>query len=125
MMETESKKPRTDTLGLIMSFLLIVYGATWTAEGYIEVGAIDIWGALFVLLGLIWFVVHIEGARIGFSILGVVGGFFGASYWGFFYATYQYAWICAALSIVVFTASGAMLCNYLCTWPDYKWTGGN
>ncbi len=124
MMETESKKPRTDPLGLIMCFLLIIYGASWTFEGYFEVGMIDIWGPLFVLLGLVWFVVHIERARIVFSFLGVIGGFFGASYWGFFYGTHQYAWVCAGLSIVVFVTSGAMLCNYLCTWPDYKWTAG-
>lgn len=125
MMETESREPETDTLGQIMCFVLIMYGAIWTVEGYIEIGMVDIWGALFFLLGLIWLVVRVERARIVLSILGVIGGFFGASYWGFFYGIYQNAWICAALSIVVFVASGAMLCNYLCTWPDYKWTGGN
>jgi hypothetical protein len=125
MMETESKSSKTDSLGQIMALLLVIYGVTWTSEGYIEGGMIDVWGVPFVLLGLLWLVVRIESVRMFFSILGLIGGFFGASYWGYYYGMFQYAWVCAALSIVVFTLSGAMLCNLVCTWPDYKWTGGS
>lgn len=125
MMETESKKSTSESIGQFMCLLLVIYGVTWMVEAYIEGGMIDLLGVPFALLGLLWLAVDIQSGRSVLSIVGLAGGFYGASYWGHFYGLLQYAWVCAAYSIVVFAASGAMLCGLVCTWPDYDWTSGN